>query len=252
MKVGVAKETAPGERRVALVPEVLGKLKAAGLDILVERGAGAGSSIPDGAYQDAGATVVSTDDLYRDADAILRVAKPSDKEIGKLRKGQALLALKPKNLQVTLPYDIWTQWFETLLAGALGGVPVAAGGHRKDHDFRVGSDQLHSQDIGLRPHRWNVLAVDRVALLQREHRFSRRQKEIVTGAPRKKLDLRIGLALVQFEAKREFAVGLVSAQSSGLVGDVCLPAFGRGTRQAGVAWSAQWPESDNQQANRDD
>ena len=93
MKVGVAKETAPGERRVALVPEVLGKLKAAGLDILVERGAGAGSSIPDAAYEEAGATVVSTDDLYRDADAILRVAKPSDKEVGKLREGQALLGL---------------------------------------------------------------------------------------------------------------------------------------------------------------
>jgi NAD(P) transhydrogenase subunit alpha len=93
MKVGVAKETAPGERRVALVPEVLGKLKAAGLEILVERGAGAGSSYPDAAYEEAGATIVSTDDLYRNADAVLRVAKPSDKEIGKLRKGQALLGL---------------------------------------------------------------------------------------------------------------------------------------------------------------
>jgi NAD(P) transhydrogenase subunit alpha len=93
MKVGVAKETAPGERRVALVPEVLGKLKAAGLEILVERGAGAGSSIPDAAYQEAGATIVSTDDLYRDADAILRVAKPSDGEVKKLRTGQALLGL---------------------------------------------------------------------------------------------------------------------------------------------------------------
>jgi NAD(P) transhydrogenase subunit alpha len=93
MKIGVAKETAPGERRVALVPEALGKLKAAGLDILVERGAGAGSSFPDAEYEAAGATIVSTDDLYRDADAILRVAKPSDKEVGKLRKGQALLGL---------------------------------------------------------------------------------------------------------------------------------------------------------------
>jgi NAD(P) transhydrogenase subunit alpha len=93
MKVGVAKETAPGERRVALVPEVLGKLKAAGLEILVERGAGAGSSIPDAAYQEAGATIVSTDDLYKSADAILRVAKPSDGEVKKLRKGQALLGL---------------------------------------------------------------------------------------------------------------------------------------------------------------
>jgi NAD(P) transhydrogenase subunit alpha len=93
MKIGVAKETAPGERRVALVPEALGKLKAAGLDILVERGAGAGSSFPDAEYEAAGATIVSTDDLYRGADAILRVARPSDKEVGKLRKGQALLGL---------------------------------------------------------------------------------------------------------------------------------------------------------------
>lgn len=93
MKVGVAKETAAGERRVALVPEVLGKLKAAGLEILVERGAGAGSSIPDAAYEEAGATIVSTDDLYKGADAVLRVAKPSDKEVGKLREGQALLGL---------------------------------------------------------------------------------------------------------------------------------------------------------------
>ena len=46
MKVGVAKETAPGERRVALVPEALGKLQAAGLEILVESGAGAGRPFP--------------------------------------------------------------------------------------------------------------------------------------------------------------------------------------------------------------
>ena len=59
MKVGVAKETAPGERRVALVPEALGKLTAAGLEILVEAGAGAGAAIPDPAYADAGATIVS-------------------------------------------------------------------------------------------------------------------------------------------------------------------------------------------------
>jgi NAD(P) transhydrogenase subunit alpha len=93
MKVGVAKETAPGERRVALVPEVLGKLQAAGLDILVERGAGAGSAIPDSAYQEAGATVVSTDELYAGADAVLRVAKPSETEVGRLRRGQVLLGL---------------------------------------------------------------------------------------------------------------------------------------------------------------
>ena len=93
MKVGVAKETAPGERRVALVPEALGKLQQAGLEILVEQGAGAGSAIPDSAYADAGATVVPTDQLYQQADAILRVAKPSAAEAAKLRPGQAVLGL---------------------------------------------------------------------------------------------------------------------------------------------------------------
>ncbi len=92
-KVGVAKETAPGERRVALVPEALGKLQAAGLEILVERGAGAGSAIPDSAYAAAGATVVSAVDLYGQADAILRVQKPSDSEVKVMRRGQALLGL---------------------------------------------------------------------------------------------------------------------------------------------------------------
>ncbi len=91
MKVGVAKENAPGERRVALVPEALGKLKAAGLDILVEAGAGAGSALPDAAYQEAGATIVSTEALYRDADVVLKVAKPSAAEVAMLRSGQAIV-----------------------------------------------------------------------------------------------------------------------------------------------------------------
>jgi NAD(P) transhydrogenase subunit alpha len=91
MKVGVAKETAPGERRVALVPEALGKLKAAGLEILVEQGAGAGSSIPDAAYETAGATIVATDALYAESDVVLRVAKPSDADVARLRSGQAVV-----------------------------------------------------------------------------------------------------------------------------------------------------------------
>ena len=91
MKIGVAKETAPGERRVALVPEVLGKLEAAGLDILVEQGAGAGAAIPDQAYADAGATIVSTGELYAQSDAILRVQKPSDSEVKVMRAGQAVI-----------------------------------------------------------------------------------------------------------------------------------------------------------------
>ena len=58
MKVAVPKESAPNERRVALVPEVIGKLTKAGLEVIVETGAGAGSSFHDSAYSDAGANVV--------------------------------------------------------------------------------------------------------------------------------------------------------------------------------------------------
>jgi H+-translocating NAD(P) transhydrogenase subunit alpha len=91
MKVGVAKETAPGERRVALVPEALGRLTAAGLEILVESGAGAGALIPDQAYTEAGATIVSSVELYGQSDVILRVQKPSDSEVKVMRTGQAVI-----------------------------------------------------------------------------------------------------------------------------------------------------------------
>jgi NAD(P) transhydrogenase subunit alpha len=93
MKVGVARETAPGERRVALVPDALSKLTAAGLEILVEKGAGTGALIPDSAYEEAGAKVVSTDDLYQQADVVLRVQKPTPEEARRLRKGQAVVGL---------------------------------------------------------------------------------------------------------------------------------------------------------------
>ncbi|HEX7472449.1 MAG TPA: Re/Si-specific NAD(P)(+) transhydrogenase subunit alpha [Candidatus Limnocylindrales bacterium] len=93
MKVGVARESAPGERRVALVPETLGKLTAAGLEILVEAGAGAGSAIPDAAYADAGAKVVQTVEMYAQADVVLRVQKPSSSEAAILRSGQTVIGL---------------------------------------------------------------------------------------------------------------------------------------------------------------
>jgi H+-translocating NAD(P) transhydrogenase subunit alpha len=93
MKVGVARETAPGERRVALVPEALPRLSQAGWDVLVERGAGAGSLIPDSAYAEAGANVVSTDDLYAASDVIVRVQRPAAAEAAQLRSGQAVIGL---------------------------------------------------------------------------------------------------------------------------------------------------------------
>ena len=76
MKVAVVKENAPGERRVALVPETVTKLTKAGVEVLVESGAGAAAWFPDSAYAQAGAAVVSTAELYKGADVILTVTRP--------------------------------------------------------------------------------------------------------------------------------------------------------------------------------
>src|ERR1700754_2233435 len=76
MKAGVVKETAPGERRVALVPDAVAKFRAAGIEVLVERGAGEAAWLSDSAYAEAGASIVSAAELYRDADVILTVTKP--------------------------------------------------------------------------------------------------------------------------------------------------------------------------------
>jgi NAD(P) transhydrogenase subunit alpha len=93
MKIGVARETAPGERRVALVPDSLAKLTAAGVEILVEAGAGRGALIPDSAFEAAGAKIVPTDDLYAQSDVIVRVQKPSEADAARLRAGQAVVGL---------------------------------------------------------------------------------------------------------------------------------------------------------------
>ena len=75
MRIATVKETAPNERRVALVPEAIGKLTGAGHEVLIQTGAGDGASIPDADFSAAGATVVSEDQLYADADVVLRVQK---------------------------------------------------------------------------------------------------------------------------------------------------------------------------------
>jgi NAD(P) transhydrogenase subunit alpha len=93
MKAAVVRETAPGERRVALVPDGVARLKAAGIDVLVERGAGDGAWLPDASYAEAGATIVDQAELYRTADVILTVTKPSRDSQEKLRPGQALIGM---------------------------------------------------------------------------------------------------------------------------------------------------------------
>jgi H+-translocating NAD(P) transhydrogenase subunit alpha len=91
MKVAVVRETAPGERRVALVPEVVAKLRAAGIEVLVETGAGEGAWLADDAFAEAGASIVSGEELYAAADAVLMVGKPA--ATGQLKPGQAVFGL---------------------------------------------------------------------------------------------------------------------------------------------------------------
>jgi H+-translocating NAD(P) transhydrogenase subunit alpha len=92
MKVAVVKETGPAERRVALVPEAVAKLRSAGHEIFVERGAGASAFFPDEAYSDAGATLIGPDQVC-EADAILMVGRPDATLIGRMRAGQAVFGL---------------------------------------------------------------------------------------------------------------------------------------------------------------
>jgi NAD(P) transhydrogenase subunit alpha len=89
MRIGVPKESAAGERRVALVPELVGKLAPKGFEVLVERGAGDAASFPDAAYEDAGARIV--DDPWSGTEAVVKVQGPSEAELARLSEGQVLI-----------------------------------------------------------------------------------------------------------------------------------------------------------------
>ena len=93
MRVGVAKETAPGERRVALVPEAVTKLRGADVDVLVERDAGAEAWFSDDDYAEAGATIVTAPALYAQSDVILRIHRPTRAEMKLLRPNQVVIGL---------------------------------------------------------------------------------------------------------------------------------------------------------------
>jgi NAD(P) transhydrogenase subunit alpha len=79
VKVGVPKELKPGERRVALVPEAVEKLRDRGFDVVVERGAGEQANLADADYEEAGATLGTATDAWT-ADAVLKVAPPEPTE----------------------------------------------------------------------------------------------------------------------------------------------------------------------------
>src|SRR5919201_2134458 len=90
MKIGVAKEIKTDEYRVALTPAGARELVQQGHDVLVETGAGDGSSFPDAAYESVRARIGSVDDVWGESELLLKVKEPVESEYGRLRDGLVL------------------------------------------------------------------------------------------------------------------------------------------------------------------
>ncbi len=93
MRIGIPAETRAGETRVAATPETVKKMLATGHTVMVENGAGFGASIPDAEFLAAGATLVSTADLYAKAEIVLKVKAPTAEELSKLPAKTVLIGL---------------------------------------------------------------------------------------------------------------------------------------------------------------
>jgi len=116
MRVGVPRETSAGEQRVALIPDAVARLE--GSSVAVERGAGTAAGFSDQAYTDAGAEIV--EDAWTGADAVVKVAPPTDAEIGKLAAGKVLVGfLSP----LTDPARIERLRAQGVLAFAMESIP---------------------------------------------------------------------------------------------------------------------------------
>jgi NAD(P) transhydrogenase subunit alpha len=91
MRIGVPKESAAGERRVALVPEVVGKLKAKGVEVLVQRGAGDGALLPDEAFEQAGARLTDDASEVWASDVVVTITPPEPAQISALGSSSVLV-----------------------------------------------------------------------------------------------------------------------------------------------------------------
>ncbi len=93
MRIGIPAETHAGETRVSATPETVKKMLAAGHQVSVQTGAGAGASIPDAEFQAAGAKLVGAADIYAQSEIVLKVKAPSADELSQLNKGTVLIGL---------------------------------------------------------------------------------------------------------------------------------------------------------------
>ena len=92
MRIGVPKESRPGETRAAATPKTVAQLIALGYDVRVESGAGGLSSFADHAYEEAGASIAPTDEVWG-SDIVVKINPPSDSEIARLKPGTMLASL---------------------------------------------------------------------------------------------------------------------------------------------------------------
>ena len=136
--IAAARETAPGERRVALTPETCKKLVTAGAQVRIVRGLGDGAHFPDQAYVDAGAKLVDDSDaLLADADLVLCVQPPSAAIIARMKPGAILINSARDWNGTTTGLDGWAppqaSWQPEVGWGELERGPDAGG--PKCHDI---------------------------------------------------------------------------------------------------------------------
>jgi H+-translocating NAD(P) transhydrogenase subunit alpha len=178
LRIGVVKERAAGERRVALTPDVIAKLTGAGLSVLVEVGAGTSAWFGDADYEKAGAVIADSSAVYADSDIVVSVGVP---DVERLRAGQAIVGL----LGPLLAPDLMAQ-----LAGR-GITAISLDGLPRTLSRAQGMDALSSQA--------NVAGY-RAVLLAAQH-FDRFFPMLITAAgtskPASVLVLGIGVAGLQ-------------------------------------------------------
>ncbi|MEM1350190.1 MAG: alanine dehydrogenase [Myxococcota bacterium] len=120
MKIGVPTEIKNNEYRVGLIPASVAEYVARGHEVVVQRGAGEGSSIPDEAYVQVGATILETaDDVWSAADMIVKVKEPLQAEYARMKQGQIVytyfhLAAVPSLADVLLEREVSAVAYETI------------------------------------------------------------------------------------------------------------------------------------------
>jgi NAD(P) transhydrogenase subunit alpha len=117
MRIGVPRETKPGESRVAATPKTVERILKLGYEVGIEKDAGAAASFPDAAYQAAGAEIVGAE--VWDADVVIKINPPSPDEVTRLRRGQVLVGLLAPALDADLREALAAQGVTALAMDAV-------------------------------------------------------------------------------------------------------------------------------------